>query len=98
MSNVPAVEQVSEEVFRRIYGDYAEMPGMQLTSKQAARLWGLDEQTCALALTAFVNARFLWRTGQDKYLRTTEGRTTLPPLRMLRASLAPVASTSAKVA
>lgn len=32
---------------RRARGEFAEMPGLQLTLHQAARLWGVDPETSA---------------------------------------------------
>jgi hypothetical protein len=61
------------DVLRRICGEFTEMPGLQLTVKQAQRLWGLDEPTCVQMLNMLVDARFLRRTGGDKYGRTSDG-------------------------
>ncbi len=52
----------------RIRSEYREMPGLQLTRRQAARLFGLDEGTCDAALTSLVDARFLERTAHDCYV------------------------------
>ena len=45
-----------------------EMPGLQLTIRQAQRLWGLDAPTCAAMFDALVTARFLRRTHRDVYM------------------------------
>jgi hypothetical protein len=84
----PAV--FSEQVLRRIYGEFLEMPGLRLTRKQAQRLWGLDEETCIQILEFLVEAKFLRRSsrsGADSYGRLTDGSTVLPRFRMAKAQL-----------
>lgn len=62
-------EQVrANDILRVIRAEYLEMPGLQLTSRQAQRLWGLDAQTCAAMFDALVRARFLCRTQRDAYV------------------------------
>ena len=53
----PAVAR--EALLRRIRGEFLEMPGLQLTSRQAQRLWGLDEGACTQLLSALLEAGFL---------------------------------------
>jgi len=43
----------------RIRGEFNEMPGLQLTIAQAARLWGLDQTSCRRVIEALVDAAFL---------------------------------------
>ena len=78
---------VTDEVFRRIRGEYTEMPGLRVTQPQAQRLWGLDEATCRQALDGLVRTGFLRRTDAGQYLRLTEGPPATPPLRMARAAI-----------
>jgi len=63
---------VIAELIVRVQGEYREMPGLKLTEVQAQRLWGLDDRTCALVLTALVEQQFLRRTAAATYLRTLE--------------------------
>jgi hypothetical protein len=77
---------ISESILQRICGEYLEMPGLQLTRKQAQRLWGLDEETCARALKFLVESGFLVRTARDSYARLSEGKIALP-IRMAKASI-----------
>ena len=58
----------------RVYGEYLEMPGLQLTLAQASRLWNLKPATRAHVLESLVDASFLRRTG-DRYVRADSGRT-----------------------
>jgi len=74
--------ETTERLLRRIRGEYMEMPGLQLTAEQAQRLLGLDEQSCARLLQLLVEGKFLYRTGDGKFARLTEGKTAFPPIRM----------------
>jgi hypothetical protein len=54
--------------------EYLEMPGLALSKPQARRLWGLDGDTCDLLLDELVNAHFLRKTPQNRYVRVDCGR------------------------
>jgi hypothetical protein len=60
------------ELIVRVQGEYHEMPGLKLTQAQAQRLWGLDDRTCALVLTALVEQQFLRRTPAGTFLRVSD--------------------------
>jgi hypothetical protein len=90
----------SQDVLRRICGEYLEMPGLLLTPAQARRLWALDDTTCARLLDYLVETRFLCRQRDGKYGRSTDGAVTppfhvSPPFQMAKAQLAPRAKISA---
>jgi hypothetical protein len=51
----------------RIRGEFLEMPGLRLTSAQAARLWALDRRTSEWILDGLTTAGFL-RNRQGAYL------------------------------
>ena len=53
---------MSELLLARIRGEYREMPGLQLTFKQACRLWQLDAAECEGVLDALMKEQFLCRT------------------------------------
>ena len=59
----------TRELLLRIEGEYREMPGLSLTLPQAQRLWGLDSNTCAFALTTLVERKVLKQTTGGTYLR-----------------------------
>jgi len=61
-----------DEALRRVRADFMEMPGLQLTLQQAARLWAFDAAFCGEVLAALVAARFLVRS-RDTFIRA-EGR------------------------
>ena len=58
-----------DEALRRVRAEYLEMPGLQLTPAQAARLWALDRRLCESVLTALVEARFLICTRDAAFAR-----------------------------
>jgi hypothetical protein len=53
----------------RVRGEYLEMPGLQLTIRQAARLLGLDEGMCARLLDSLAQQGFLRLTPRGQYAR-----------------------------
>ena len=53
----------------RIRGEYLEMPGLNLTRRQAQRLWGLQCERCDALLAALVDARFLVLTSEGQFIR-----------------------------
>lgn len=75
----------SERLVERIRAEFCEMPGMRLTSRQAQRLWSLDQETCRTVLDNLVNSGFLVRSGQDTYTRLMSGAET-SRLRMAKSS------------
>ena len=65
----PETGAISEELFRRIQGEFLEMPGLRLTQPQACRLWGLDRELCVQLLARLVDARFLMRTRDGSFVQ-----------------------------
>ena len=57
----------------RVYGEYAELPGLQLTVAQASRLWNVNLAVSAHVLDRLVDAAFLRRAG-GSYVRADSGR------------------------
>ncbi len=54
----------------RIRGDYLEMPGLELTTPQAVRLWNLGADDCRFVIDALVDAGFLKWTARRTIVRT----------------------------
>jgi hypothetical protein len=69
-----ARQQPSDDVLRRVQGEYIEMPGLRLTTAQAQRLWGLDPAACDALLKALVDAKFLLRTRDGAFVRSEQVR------------------------
>jgi hypothetical protein len=57
----------------RVRGEFREMPGMQLTIAQAARLWHLDPSKCEAVLNLLVNDGFLIQTAGGTFVAAAEG-------------------------
>jgi hypothetical protein len=70
-----------DEAFNRIRSDYLELPGLQLTVAQAARLWSLGFDFAASLLEDLVARNFLFRRGDQYCLRSN---TALPPPKELQ--------------
>ena len=89
MATLPrADDRVIDQLLKRFWAEYAEMPGLRLTSAQAQRLWSVDEGTCARILNALTAAELLVRGADGQYaIRSAEA--VLPAVRMLKADLAP---------
>ena len=58
-------------VLHRIRSEFLEMPGLQLTSAQAARLWALDRAMAERILDSLAAAGFLFKHHQGSYLRAS---------------------------
>lgn len=66
---VKASQFATDEVLRRVQGEFLEMPGLRLTEAQACRLWGLDAAMCSASLSTLIDARFLFRTRDGAFMR-----------------------------
>jgi hypothetical protein len=77
----------TDEVLRRVQGEFLEMPGLRLTDRQARRLWGLDAASCDALLGVLVEAKFLFRTRDGAFMRV-EHATPLKALLRSRKSAA----------
>lgn len=58
-----------DEAVRRAQAEFREMPDLQLTEAQAARLWCFDIALCRAVLAALVDAHFLVRTRNASFAR-----------------------------
>jgi hypothetical protein len=58
-----------EDAMRRVRAEFVEMPGMQLTPAQAARLWHFEPEFCKAILSALVDTKFLVKTRREKFAR-----------------------------
>ena len=54
----------------RVRSEFNEMPGLQLTLPQAARLWGLDKDASLQVIDALVDVAFLRWTPQGTVVRS----------------------------
>ena len=54
----------------RVRSEFNEMPGLQLTLPQAARLWGLDQAASRQVIDVLVEGSFLRWTQRGTVVRT----------------------------
>jgi DNA-binding IclR family transcriptional regulator len=59
-------------LLRRIQSEYSEMPGLQLTVGQAARLLGIDRALCESLFDHLAGAGFLRRRERGHYVLAVE--------------------------
>jgi hypothetical protein len=79
----------SDPLLRVVWREYAEMPGLRLTVRQAQRLWAIDERRCADLLDSLVDARLLVRTSDGRYARATSATAAgVPPKSARRRAIA----------
>jgi hypothetical protein len=57
------------EIVTRVRSEFLEMPGLQLTVAQAARLWGLDQRASRDLIEALVATAFLRWTSRGTVVR-----------------------------
>jgi len=69
MAATTSTHVIPEALFRRVQGEFLEMPGLRLTQPQACRLWGLDRETCGTLLSHLVDAKFLTRTRDGAFVQ-----------------------------
>jgi hypothetical protein len=67
-----AIEDFCDWV-RLIQSEFAEMPGLHLSKRQAQRLWNLDSHSTDAIFTALEESNFLKRTPNDTYIRADVG-------------------------
>jgi hypothetical protein len=60
----------SSALVSRIRSEFIEMPGLQLTLAQAARLWDLEPPACRDVIEALVDSAFLRWTPRGTVIRT----------------------------
>lgn len=85
----PEAMCTTEDVLRRVQGEFLEMPGLRLTQAQARRLWGLDADSCDALLRTLVEAKFLFRTRDGAFMRVehaTPAKATLRPRQTIAAA------------
>jgi hypothetical protein len=58
-----------QRLVHRVKNEFIEMPGLQLTLPQAARLWGLDHESSRKVIDSLVEVSFLRWTPQGTVIR-----------------------------
>jgi hypothetical protein len=67
----PRDTAVPDALERRVRGEYLEMPGLRLTTAQAARLWDMDPAVCDAILTSLCDNGFLVHGQGNTFARRT---------------------------
>jgi lipid-binding SYLF domain-containing protein len=67
-ATVNAADAPAATLLNRVRSEFLEMPGLNLTPAQAARLWALDQATSDWILGELVDAGFLLRGRRGAYL------------------------------
>lgn len=62
-----------EQLLDRAHHEFAALPGLALTPRQAQRLWGLDPLRCEALLARLVNRGVLARRRDGTYARASYG-------------------------
>ena len=65
---------VDRDLLTRIRMEYVEMPDLRLTSRQASRLWNLDQPSCDAILGVLIRDQFLCQTGDGSYVIAAASR------------------------
>ena len=71
------MQQLAVESFchwvRLIESEFAEMPGLRLSKRQAQRLWNLDAPSADVIFSALEASHYLKRMPNDLYIRADLG-------------------------
>ena len=66
-----AVVEIPDALLDRVRSEFVEMPGLNLSTSQAARLWGLDATMSERVLGRLEELGFLLRTREKRFVRRT---------------------------
>jgi hypothetical protein len=69
MTNDQEVGGAFAAAVQRAQAEFLEMPGLQLTVAQAAKLWHFDSALCTAILSRLVKQRFLIETRNRSFVR-----------------------------
>ena len=69
MTNEQSAGEAFTVALRRAQAEFLEMPGLQLTAAQAAKLWHFDAALCTAVLSRLVEQRFLVETRNRAFAR-----------------------------
>ena len=62
----------NQKLVQRVQSEFLEMPGLQLTPAQAARLWHLDSALCQQIIDCLVGTAFLRWTPSGAIVRAEQ--------------------------
>jgi hypothetical protein len=61
------------KLVQRIREEFEEAPGLRFTLGEAARFWGMDEETCACVLAKLLATGFLAVDFDGRYAQSRDG-------------------------
>jgi len=61
-----------DDLVTRVRCEFLEMPGLQITPRQAARLFHVDQETACTVLDTLTDTRFLVQTKAGSYARPSD--------------------------
>ena len=64
-----AASNISPALIVRVRSEFLEMPGLRLTLRQAATLWGLDGEVSERVLARLLDSGLLRQTTDGAYVR-----------------------------
>ena len=67
-TDVQAHVEIPPALLERVRSEFVEMPGLNLTTRQAARLWGLEPRMSERLLRFLEESGFLFRTRGDGFV------------------------------
>jgi hypothetical protein len=56
-------------LLERVQAEYAEMPGLSVTMRQAQRLWAVDQRTCREIFSRLIASGVLRMTRSGRFVR-----------------------------
>ena len=68
-SDLERAPEVPKALLLRVRSEFVEMPGLRLTTRQAARLWGLERALSERVLMSLEATGFLFRTRDGAFVR-----------------------------
>jgi hypothetical protein len=60
-----------DEAIELIRTEYAQMPGLSMTSRQVRRVWSLSNEVCQEALNSLTRSGFLTENRDSSYVKAT---------------------------
>jgi hypothetical protein len=60
------------ELLARVRCEFLEMPGLQLTARQAAKFWNLEHETACALLDTLVGLKFLTKNKLGAYVKSVD--------------------------
>jgi len=70
----PRTVDSRDALARRVYTEFAEMPGLKLSIEQAARLFGVPSAVCTRVFDELIGQRLMRRTADGRFMLAEDRR------------------------